>query len=167
MVSGLLRTLAPAIPRPAALLKALNDALTPRRVHARYVTMMLAQWCPEERIIRLANSGGIPPLVFKKGKLLDTNIEGVPLGLLPRQEYDEREIPLESGDLVVFVSDGIPDQTDTDDQDFGMQRIAREIEMAQAYTVEQIADRILDAVSRFAGAATVFDDQTLIVVRVA
>lgn len=167
MVSGLLRTLAPAIPRPAALLKALNDALTPRRVHARYVTMMLAQWCPEERIIRLANSGGIPPLVFKKGKLLDTNIEGVPLGLLPRQEYDEREIPLESGDLVVFVSDGIPDQTGADDQDFGMQRIAREIEMAQAYTVEQIADRILDAVSRFAGAATVFDDQTLIVVRVA
>jgi sigma-B regulation protein RsbU (phosphoserine phosphatase) len=148
-------------------LKALNDALTPRRVHARYVTMMLAQWCPEEQVMRLANSGGIPPLIFKKGVRIDTNVEGVPLGLLPRREYDEIEIPLESGDLVVFVSDGIPDQTDLDEQDFGMERIAREVERSQAYTVEEIADRILDAVSGFAGGATVFDDQTLIVVRVA
>jgi serine phosphatase RsbU (regulator of sigma subunit) len=40
------------------------------------------------------------------------------------------------------------------------------VERAQAHAVEEIADRILDAVSGFAGGATVFDDQTLIVVRV-
>ncbi|MDZ7637363.1 MAG: SpoIIE family protein phosphatase [Bryobacterales bacterium] len=167
MVSGLLRTLAPAIPRPGDLLKALNDALIPRRVHARYVTMMLAQWCPEERLLRLANSGGIPPLILKKGQLVDVKVEGVPLGLLANRDYDELEIPLEPGDLVLFVSDGIPDQTDGRDEDFGVPRIAECLLRVQAHSVEQIADEVLDAVAAFAEGAVVFDDQTLIVVRVA
>ncbi|MCC6265229.1 MAG: SpoIIE family protein phosphatase [Bryobacterales bacterium] len=167
MVSGLLRTMAPAIGRPGAILKALNDALIPRRVHARYVTMMLAQWCPAEGILRLANSGGIPPLVLKKGQLVDANVEGVPLGLLPGREYDELEIPLESGDLVLFFSDGIPDQTDWEETEFGIPRIAESLVRAQAHGVEEIADEILNAVAEFAGGAGVFDDRTLIVVRVA
>ncbi len=167
MVSGLLRTIAPAIGGPGAILKALNDALTPRRVHARYVTMMLAQWCPEKRVLRLANSGGIPPMVLKQNKLLDVHIEGVPLGLLPRREYDELEVPLESGDLVLMFSDGIPDQTDSEENEFGIARIVETLTKCQAHGVEQIADEILDAVAKFAGSAVVFDDQTLIVVRVA
>lgn len=167
MVSGLLRTMAPAIARPGAILKALNDALIPRRVHARYVTMMLAQWCPEEGILRLANSGGIPPLVLKKGQLFHVNVEGVPLGLLPGREYDELEVPLESGDLVLFFSDGIPDQTDWEETEFGTDRIAESLIRAQAHGVQEIADEILNAVARFAGGASVFDDRTLIVVRVA
>lgn len=167
MVSGLLRTMAPAIARPGAILKALNDALIPRRVHARYVTMMLAQWCPEEGILRLANSGGIPPLVLKKGQLFHVNVEGVPLGLLPGREYDELEVPLESGDLVLFFSDGIPDQTDWEETEFGTDRIAESLIRAQAHGVQEIADEILNAVASFAGGASVFDDRTLIVVRVA
>ncbi len=167
MVSGLLRTMAPAISRPGAILKALNDALIPRRVHARYVTMMLAQWCPKEGVLRLANSGGLPPLVLKKGQLVDATVEGVPLGLLPGRDYDELEIPLESGDLVLFFSDGIPDQTDLEETEFGIDRIAQSFVKAQAHRVQEIADEILNAVADFAGGAVVFDDRTLIVVRVA
>lgn len=167
MVSGLLRTMAPAISRPGAILKALNDALIPRRVHARYVTMMLAQWCPKEGVLRLANSGGLPPLVLKKGQLVDATVEGVPLGLLPGRDYDELEIPLESGDLVLFFSDGIPDQTDLEETEFGIDRIAQSFVKAQAHRVQEIAGEILNAVADFAGGAVVFDDRTLIVVRVA
>src|SRR5438045_6673291 len=36
-------------------------------------------------------------------------IEGVPLGLLPRQEYDETVFKAEPGDLVVLYSDGVSD----------------------------------------------------------
>ena len=166
MVSGLLRTMAPAISRPGAILKALNDALIPRRVHARYVTMMLAQWCPKEGVLRLANSGGLPPLVLKKGQLVDATVEGVPLGLLPGRDYDELEIPLESGDLVLFFGRH-SDQTDLEETEFGIDRIAQSFVKAQAHRVQEIADEILKAVADFAGGAVVFDDRTLIVVRVA
>ena len=44
LMSGLLRTLAPRRPRPAELMRALNDALVERRVEARYVTLGLLLW---------------------------------------------------------------------------------------------------------------------------
>lgn len=166
MVSGLLRTLAPAISRPGAILKALNDALAARRVHARYVTITLAQWCPQKRVLRLANSGGVPPVVLKAGRLVDATVEGVPLGLLPSLDYDELEVPLEAGDLVLLFSDGIPDQTDPGEREFGMERISENLIRMRSRSVQQIAGGILDAVAAFANGAVVFDDQTLIVMRV-
>ena len=42
LMSGLLRTLAPRRPRPAELMRALNDALVERKVEARYVTLRRA-----------------------------------------------------------------------------------------------------------------------------
>ncbi|MCZ2153600.1 MAG: SpoIIE family protein phosphatase [Bryobacterales bacterium] len=166
MVSGLLRTIAPAIGRPGAILKALNDALAARRVHARYVTMTLAQWRPEERILRLANSGGIPPLVLKGDRLVNAAVEGVPLGLLPALNYDELEIPLDPGDVVLLFSDGIPDQTNPGEQEFGITRVSENLVRLRRQSVQQIAGGILDAVAAFANGAVVFDDQTLIVMRV-
>lgn len=167
MVSGLLRTLAPPIRRPGAVLKALNDALTPRRIYARYVTMMLAQWCPETKTLRMANSGGVPPLILKKDGLLEVPVEGVPLGLLANREYDEVEVLLESGDVVVLVSDGIPDQTNANDEDFGRDRIVERLRATQGQSADAVANDILNAVGAFAGGTPVFDDQTLIVLRVA
>jgi sigma-B regulation protein RsbU (phosphoserine phosphatase) len=167
MVSGLLRTLAPPIQRPGAVLKALNDALTPRRIYARYVTMMLAQWCPETKTLRMANSGGVPPLILKKDGLLEVPVEGVPLGLLANREYDEVEVLLESGDVVVLVSDGIPDQTNANDEDFGRDRIVERLRATQGQSADAVANDILNAVGAFAGGTPVFDDQTLIVLRVA
>jgi serine phosphatase RsbU (regulator of sigma subunit) len=66
-----------------------------------------------------------------------------------------------------MFSDGIPDQTDSEENEFGIARIVETLTKCQAHGVEQIADEILDAVAKFAGSAVVFDDQTLIVVRVA
>ena len=166
MVSGLFRSLASRIRRPAAILKALNEALIARKVQARYVTMMLAHWSPEDRILRLSNSGGVPPLIVREGKVLDLSLEGVPIGLLPGREYDEVEVQLSPGDVVVFVSDGIPDQTDLHDEDFGRDRLAAVLVEHASATASEIADHILAEVENFAASATVFDDQTLIVLRV-
>src|SRR6266702_468335 len=49
LMSGLLRTLAPRRPRPAELMKALNDALVERKVEARYVTLGVMLWDPATR----------------------------------------------------------------------------------------------------------------------
>ena len=60
LMSGLLRTLAPRRPRPADLMRALNDALVARRVEARYVTLGLLLWDAVTRRIVMANAGALP-----------------------------------------------------------------------------------------------------------
>jgi serine phosphatase RsbU (regulator of sigma subunit) len=59
LMNGLLRTLAPRNRRPAALLRALNEALILRKVEARYATLTVLLWDPATRQIVMANSDGI------------------------------------------------------------------------------------------------------------
>jgi sigma-B regulation protein RsbU (phosphoserine phosphatase) len=166
MVSGLLRSLAPTAESPAKVLQVLNQALVARRVHARYVTMMLALWNPHDRTLRLANSGGLPPMIVRSDGIEDPTLEGVPIGLLPRVEYDEVEVQLSPGDTVVFVSDGVTDQTNSADEDYGRERLAKVLLAHRNRTAPEIADAVLQDVGQFAAGSPVFDDQTLIILRV-
>ncbi len=90
MVNGLMRTLAPRRRSPAELMKALNDALVQRKVEGRYVTLLLVLWHPHSQSFTMANAGGSPPMVCRDGDILKLQVEGVPLGLLPDREYDEK-----------------------------------------------------------------------------
>ncbi|MCU0226204.1 MAG: SpoIIE family protein phosphatase [Bryobacterales bacterium] len=166
MVSGLLRSLAPSVGSPRQILTLLNQSLLTRRVHARYVTMMLAVWDPARRVLRLANSGGLPPLIVRPSGVEDPRLEGLPLGLLAKASYDEIEIAMHPGDLAVFVSDGVADQTNAEEADYGKERLGQLLFAHRADSLPLLCDTVLADVTRFAGGAPVFDDQTIIALRV-
>lgn len=68
LVSGLLRSLAPRMTRPADLMKRLNEILLERKVDAQYVTLTLLSWNPKKRQLTLANAGALPPLLCRGGE---------------------------------------------------------------------------------------------------
>jgi hypothetical protein len=82
LMSGLLRTLAPRHRRPAALLRAINEALIQRKVEARYATLTVLLWGPATRQIVMANAAAIPPMICRGNEILKLRGEGVPVGLL-------------------------------------------------------------------------------------
>lgn len=166
MVSGLLRSLAPGAGGPRQILQVLNQSLLARRVHARYVTIMLALWDRQRRVLQLANSGGVPPLLVRNGKVEHVRMEGLPLGLIAQANYDELEVAMEPGDLALFVSDGIADQTNGADEDYGRERLSQVVMAHRGHGLAAICDAVLGDVSRFAAGAPVFDDQTIIALRV-
>ena len=48
-------------------------------------------------------------MVCRNREILKIQVEGVPLGLLPDREYEERNFQASPGDLVVLFSDGVSD----------------------------------------------------------
>src|SRR4029077_5025141 len=112
LVSGLLRTVALRRRNPAALMKALNDALVARKVEARYVTLLAMLWHPHSRHFKMATAGALPPMVCRGGEILKVRVEGVPLGLLPDRDYEEISFQARDGDLIVLFSDGVSDHLD-------------------------------------------------------
>lgn len=165
LVSGLLRTLSPRWSRPAALMRALNDALIERKVEARYVTLLLMLWNREAREFTLANAGAIPPMVCRGGEILKLRVEGVPLGLLDSREYEETVFAARSGDVLVLYSDGITDQQDAEGREYGRRCLADVVRRHCHAPAAEIVAAIfadLDRVSR-----SLFDDQTLLVVKIA
>lgn len=164
MVNGLLRTLAQRRLPPAELMRVLNDALIERRVEARYVTLLLMRWHKRTRRVTLANAGALPPMICRGGEILKLRIEGVPLGLLDAREYEETVFQTHPGDVLVFYSDGITDQMDAGNREYGRQRLAQVVRDNCHSPAADIAAAIFADLDRFSPAP--FDDQTLLVVKI-
>ncbi len=164
MVNGLLRTLAQRRLPPAELMRVLNDALIERRVEARYVTLLLMRWHKRTRRVTLANAGALPPMICRGGEILKLRIEGVPLGLLDAREYEETIFQTHPGDVLVFYSDGITDQMDAGNREYGRRRLAQVVRDNCHLPAADIAAAIFADLDRFSPAP--FDDQTLLVVKI-
>jgi sigma-B regulation protein RsbU (phosphoserine phosphatase) len=166
MVGGLLRTLAHRKRSPAELLKLLNDVLRERAVEARYVTLMVLVWERDHQRFIMANAGAEPPLICRRGEILKPHVEGVPAGLLDHREYEERIFDVEPGDLFLLFSDGITDQPNPAEEEYGRGRLGRVLRRLCGRHPEAVADEVLADLDQFTDGAPRHDDQTLIVLRV-
>ena len=166
LVSGLLRTLAHRRRSPAQLLTLLNNVLRERKIEAQYVTLIILVWDSVQRKFTMANAGSAPPLVCRGGEVIKPKVEGVPAGLLDNREYEEVELAAESGDVLLLYSDGVTDQLNPQEGEYGRQRLVRVLRKACEKNSEAIADKILADLDEFTNGAPAFDDQTLIVVKV-
>ncbi len=166
LVSGLLRTLAHRKRGPAEMLKLVNDVLLERKVDAQYVTLTVLLWESRNLKLTMANAGAIPPMICRGGEVIKPKVEGVPAGLLDDREYDEVTIDLSHGDVILLYSDGISDQLNTKEDEYGRTRLQRVLKKACELGVEEIADAILADLDLFTNGAPAFDDQTLIAMKV-
>jgi sigma-B regulation protein RsbU (phosphoserine phosphatase) len=166
MVSGLLRTLAHRRRSPSALLRTLNRVLRERIVETRYVTLMVMVWEREQQKFVMANAGAEPPIICRKGEILKPRVEGVPAGLLDDREYEELTVDVQSGDLILLHSDGVTDQPNPKDHEYGRGNLARALRRLCGKDPQVVADEILADLDEFADGAAQFDDQTLIVMKV-
>ena len=114
----------------------------------------------------MANAGAVPPMICRNGEILKVRIEGVPLGLLDEREYDEVTFDAQPGDVVLLYSDGIQDQTNDAEEEYGRHRLANVLKASCSATPGEIVSAVTKDLAAFRGSAPDFDDQTLIAIRV-
>jgi phosphoserine phosphatase RsbU/P len=166
LVSGIMRSAAIQRPRPAQMLCALNDALQERKLDSQYVTMLFALWNDETRILQVANSGAVQPIFCREGQSLTVKAEGFPLGLFPNVTYDEISIVTQPGDAIIFISDGILDAENPQNDMYGPERLSAVLCSNREQSANQVADAIMDDVAQFQDGKDRFDDETIIALRV-
>ena len=163
---GTLRSLGVQKLRPANMLRAVNGFLGDRLIEGRFMTLCFATWHRSRRRLRIANAGQEQPFLLHGGHCDKVRLEGFPMGIFEEATYDERSFLLDSGDIVVFHSDGIGDTQNADGEFFGHDRVARLIVDKQSASADRIADYILEEVHNFSGGQHPFDDRTLVVLKV-
>ena len=166
LASGIMRSAAQQRPEPAQMLATLNDALQERKLESQYVTMLFAVWNDESRTQQVANSGAVQPVLCHSGQSVTMRAEGFPLGLFPNVTYDEISLAAQPGDAIVFVSDGILDAENAKSEMYGEERMTGLLCSHRDESAQQIADALLEDVSRFQGDHDRFDDETIIVLKV-
>jgi sigma-B regulation protein RsbU (phosphoserine phosphatase) len=166
MVTGLLRTLAPRQPGPAALVQVLNEALIEQEVGEKYLTLLVMLWEPGAGVMHMANAAAAPPMVVRQGKFLTPHVEGFPLGLFPGRVYDSVSFQTEPGDLMLLCSDGILDQPNPEEIHYGEGRLAAFLPRVAHLDTQRIVDELLADVDAFRGSKRVHDDQTVLAIRI-
>jgi sigma-B regulation protein RsbU (phosphoserine phosphatase) len=166
LVSGIIRSLAHGELPPAQMLSAVNRSLNQRRLDANYVVLCCALWNDETKVMRVANSGLPRPIYCRQGHPHMIEAAGLPLGMFPDATYDEITIHAASGDVFVFLSDGIIDAGNRRDEQFGRARAEQSITKHCHKSAQEIVDTLFDAANAFSAGTEVFDDQTVVVLKV-
>jgi sigma-B regulation protein RsbU (phosphoserine phosphatase) len=166
VVSGVVRSLANPLLSPSAMLKALNDALQERRLDSQYVAMIYAVWDDTNQTLQIANAGATQPIFCRSGEIETIRAEGFPLGMFPEAEYEEFSLSTRPGDSFIFFSDGIVDAQNAAGEMFGDELLIQVIRENQHKSASDLAETILDEVTKFQGDVDRFDDETVVVLKV-
>jgi phosphoserine phosphatase RsbU/P len=155
---------------PAEMLADLNGHLQITGQHGRFITMAFAIYDPASGELSLTNAGFPRPILLRAGKAVPVNVTGLPLGLFPDISYEAVLIGLQPGDVLVFCSDGIHEQTNPLDEEFGVARLIERLSNAgEGATAEKIVECISSAIEAHAGTnagcADCRDDRTIVVLR--
>ncbi len=163
---GIMRSLAPQKLQPAEMLRQMNQLVGERRIEGRFMTACFATWQKGRQKLRVANAGQSQPLLYKGGRCDKIELTGFPLGIFEEVQYDEWSVTLESGNILVFHSDGIAETANAEGQFFGTTRLMRLIEKNHELNATEIADLVLREVDWFTQSAPLSDDRTLVVLKV-
>jgi len=104
---------------PAHMLKNANSFIYEDSESGMFVTLFYAVIDSHNNLITYCNAGHNPQLLIKKDKkeVLRLEASGKALGVLDDQEYEERVILYEPGDLLLLFTDGVLEYFGGDDLD--------------------------------------------------
>jgi sigma-B regulation protein RsbU (phosphoserine phosphatase) len=123
----------------------------------------------QKRTMAFANAGMTEPLLFRNDEVQYIKASGMrlPLGVQRKVSYRSKTIQLQSGDLIVFYTDGLPEAMNAQQEQFELAGIETTLrELPPTIPSVQIVKNLLGAVESFCGDAKPHDDLTLVVVRV-
>jgi sigma-B regulation protein RsbU (phosphoserine phosphatase) len=154
---------------PAAALEVVNavlfENLKQRLQQGEHATLMLLRYQSSGQL-RFAGAHE-EPLVYRArtGRCELLPAPGVWVGIKPSVsgQMPESELRLEAGDVLLLYTDGAVEARNGQRQQYGVQRLAHELETVHAAPVEQIRDHLLRAVQRWMDVQR--DDITLVVAR--
>jgi sigma-B regulation protein RsbU (phosphoserine phosphatase) len=147
-------------------MQSLNETLLERKVDAQYATLLVVLWEPRSRLLSLCNAGAEPPMIYRRGEILNPRVEGIPIGLLEDRQYEELPFQTEVGDTILFMSDGVGDQLNGKEEAFTRGRLTRLFKTRGAAPPEDIAGAIFDELDQFRDGTPITDDQSVLVMRV-
>jgi serine phosphatase RsbU (regulator of sigma subunit)/ketosteroid isomerase-like protein len=150
---------------PGEVLRRVNDPLVTDIPPNMFITCFYCILDPESGRLKYANAGhDLPYLHRRRGEAEELRARGMPLGLMPGMDYEEKEIVLEAGEATLFYSDGLVEAHDPEGNMFSFPRLRALI--AEHAEKESLEEALLEELYTFVGEGwEQEDDITLLALR--
>jgi len=133
----------------------------------RFITFFTCIANPQTGDVVYTNAGHNPPLLVRAKGGFETlpSAGGMILGILPMAEYQEAHVTLDPGDVLVLFSDGVTEEADPQDNQFGEERLAKIVAALRDRPAAEIVQEVHRAVHAFTQGAPAADDITVVIAR--
>ncbi len=133
-----------------------------------FITMFYLKYHSPSRTLSFANAGHNPPLVWRAatGTCEYLDAEGLILGIRKQVTFEEKQIQLQPGDLLLLYTDGLTEAENAVGEFFGTERLCALLQQNFTLSTAEIIDLLLRQGRLFAGFQHFKDDVTLVVMRV-
>jgi len=162
----------------AGLITRVNSMLYDASTEDRYATLFYAQYDPATHRLSYVNAGHCPPIFVRsaanngsKNGPKNSNVDrldkagGTVVGLLPECAYEQAEVCLTPGDLLVIYTDGFSEAMNPHLEEWGENRLISAIAACNGLPAKDSIARIMQAADAFASGAPQSDDMTLVILR--
>ena len=161
-----IRALAPAVSEVGELLTSANAALGDLVADGRFVTAFAAGYDPDYRRLAFAAAGHSAYLQGADGSRHVVEGDSAPLGVLPHSPVRTQfQTEVASGDMLVLVTDGILENTNSAGEVFGEERLLDTVAEHGHLEAEAIVTELFQAVRTFSDNEPQHDDITAIVAK--
>lgn len=155
----------------AAMMREINLLVYEASAINRYATFFYAQYDPRTRRLSYVNAGHNAPVVLRpKGatdeavyEVLRLELCGPVVGLLRDTEFEQSNLTMEVGDILLAFTDGISESMTVDQEEWGEERMIACLEANAALPADALLNAVLDEATNFAAGAPQYDDMTLLV----
>ncbi|MBS0204412.1 MAG: SpoIIE family protein phosphatase [Planctomycetes bacterium] len=154
-------------PKPSTAMTGLNAEISSSGLGFRLITLVFAVLDPKSKTVCIANAGHLPPVhrdARGKVQLIGMRESGLPLGVLPDQQFNEMTLSLKPGETLLFYTDGITEAMNAREQMFGKERLQKAVRSSSA-SVDGMVSSLIESVADFCGPSPQRDDICVTAVR--
>jgi len=165
-VQATLHTLARHVHSIEGILFNLNERVLESTRSGKYMTMFLGLIDVPRRGLHYINAGHVAPLLVREDGVTPLKDGGPVVGLLPGARYRRGRVQLASGDIVVACTDGITEAAGASEEEYGGERLGREVQARRAQSAARIVDGLFSEIHDYSQGATHPDDKILLALKV-
>jgi anti-sigma regulatory factor (Ser/Thr protein kinase) len=157
----LLRAAAERLAAPGAVLERTNNVLVQEIPPKMFVTCFYAVLDPATGHLCYANAGHDVPYRYTADGIVELRATGMPLGLMPGMDYEEKETTLAPGEYVLLYSDGLVEAHNSTREMFGFPHLQQLL--ATHADGDTLKEFLLDQLAAFTGPGWEQEDDVTLV----
>jgi phosphoserine phosphatase RsbU/P len=133
----------------------------------KYMTMFLGLIDVRRKAIHYINCGHVPPVIVRLGQLFIQLTEGgMVIGLFDNAQFERGHVKFQADDILVLCTDGITEAMDTENEEFGLERLVASVSRVPELKAKEIVMKVCDDVTVYSRGGTHIDDKVVLAIKV-
>ena len=149
----------------AEVVTLLNRQIYASTAPEKYATFYFGIYDGSTGLLTYTNGGHPPPILIRGSTATRLEVTGTVVGAFPSSQYEERQITLAGGDLLLAYTDGVTEPENAYGEMFGEERLIDVLLKHQAAGESEILTRATEAVLQWTGSPDLQDDMTMLIAR--